>query len=362
MEQRGVVDVHVFYTWGQAQDAVYDPGFGAVRSWDIPLLDGYRYTFVENTAKAPGSHHFKGIRNPTLPSLVFDGKPDAILVYGWSFDSHLRIIRMAKRRGIPVWFRGDSNLLDEPQGMSIRKLARRLFLRWVFSFVDRAFYVGEANRQYFKVHGLNDAQLTWAPHAIDNDRFADPTGTYEQQAQAWRKELGIDPSKPVFLFAGKFEPKKNVKALVQAFLQMPTCQLILVGNGKQEAEIRALAAHASHVFWLPFQNQSMMPVVYRLGDYFILPSVGPGETWGLAINEAMASGRAVIAGQRCGGAFDLISTDQCGRVVDGSEASIQRAVESLAVQHGQTQGHFAQQHIQSFSFEAIAQAYERAFS
>jgi len=46
--------------------------------------------------------------------------------------------------------------------------------------------------------------------------------------------------------------------------------------------------------------------VYRLGDVFVLPSRGPGETWGLALNEAMACGRPVIASDRVGGARDLI--------------------------------------------------------
>ena len=58
--------------------------------------------------------------------------------------------------------------------------------------------------------------------------------------------------------------------------------------------------------FLPFQNQSVMPAVYRLGDLFVLPSQGPGETWGLALNEAMASGRAVVASSMVGGARDLI--------------------------------------------------------
>ena len=32
-------------------------------------------------------------------------------------------------------------------------------------------------------------------------------------------------------------------------------------------------------------------------DIFVLPSRGPGETWGLAVNEAMACGKPVISTQ-----------------------------------------------------------------
>jgi glycosyltransferase involved in cell wall biosynthesis len=59
-----------------------------------------------------------------------------------------------------------------------------------------------------------------------------------------------------------------------------------------------------------------MPVVYRLGDVFVLPSRGPGETWGLAINEAMACGRAVVASTKVGCAPDLIEDGTNGFVFE----------------------------------------------
>jgi glycosyltransferase involved in cell wall biosynthesis len=37
-----------------------------------------------------------------------------------------------------------------------------------------------------------------------------------------------------------------------------------------------------------------------------LPSKGPGETWGLAVNEALASGTPVLVSNRCGCAHDLV--------------------------------------------------------
>jgi glycosyltransferase involved in cell wall biosynthesis len=55
-----------------------------------------------------------------------------------------------------------------------------------------------------------------------------------------------------------------------------------------------------------------MPLVYRLGDLFVLPSAF-GETWGLAVNEAMACGRPVLVSDRVGCAADVID-GSCGRV------------------------------------------------
>jgi glycosyltransferase involved in cell wall biosynthesis len=55
-----------------------------------------------------------------------------------------------------------------------------------------------------------------------------------------------------------------------------------------------------------------MPVVYQLCDVFVLPSTGPGESWGLAVNEAMAAGKPVIVSDKCGCAVDLVVNGKNG--------------------------------------------------
>src|SRR4051812_19041240 len=96
------LNVRVFYTWSQSQGgAKYDPGFGKTIEWDIPLLEGYDYTFVRNIAPDPGSHHFKGIDNPSLIREIQAWKPDGLLVIGWAYKSHLACLRHFKGK-LPV--------------------------------------------------------------------------------------------------------------------------------------------------------------------------------------------------------------------------------------------------------------------
>ena len=54
-----------------------------------------------------------------------------------------------------ILFRGDSNLIDDTKRFSIKKIVRRFFLKWVYSYVDIAFYPGTRSKDYFIVHGLN---------------------------------------------------------------------------------------------------------------------------------------------------------------------------------------------------------------
>jgi len=307
--------IKVFYTLGHKQEKLQDPDFRISFKWDIPLLEGYEYTFVNNVSSNPGTRSFSGIINPTLIKEIEEWKADAMLVYGWSFKSHLKAIRYFYGK-IPVLFRGDSNLLDEASGFSAKKLLRRIFLRWVYHYIDYALYTGEANKHYYLVHGVKKKQLLFAPHAVDNDRFSGDNEACEKNAANWRTELGIKENECVFLFAGKLIKKKDPEILIKAFiaLQQKDSALIIVGNGGLETELKERYKHESQIFFIPFQNQSRMPVVYRLGDIFVLPSKGPGETWGLSVNEAMACSRGVIVSDKCGCAGDLVQTGTNGYV------------------------------------------------
>src|SRR3954454_1006990 len=74
--------VKVFYTWGKDSISKFDPDFGKQIEWDIPLLAGYDYQFLENTATDPGTHHFRGIINPTANERIKKFNPDGLLIYG----------------------------------------------------------------------------------------------------------------------------------------------------------------------------------------------------------------------------------------------------------------------------------------
>jgi glycosyltransferase involved in cell wall biosynthesis len=320
LARSGAVAPKVFFTWSQtASPGVVDPGFGRPITWDIPLLEGYESEFVPNTAQRPGTHHFQGVRNPSLIRAIEDWKADAVLVFGWNLHSHLGALRYFKTR-IPVFFRGDSTLLD--QRSAWKTAMRRIFLGWVYRHVDVAIAVGSNNRDYYRWCGLPEERIAFAPHAIDVLRFADPDGSHAGLAARWRHELGIPATARTIVFAGKLQPKKDPLLLLEAFSRCGARgHLVFVGDGELEQQIRAQAQARSDVHFLPFQNQSAMPAVYRLGDVFSLPSRGPGETWGLALNEAMASRRPVIAGSKVGGARDLICDNVNGWVFESGNAA-----------------------------------------
>lgn len=318
-----VVQPRVFYTWSQTESgAVSDAGFGRSVRWDVPLLEGYEFEFVPNVARRPHTNHFWGLQNPTLIRRIVQWQPEALLIFGWNFVSHLGALRHFHGR-VPVFFRGDSTLLNNRSDLRTR--ARHALLRWVYRHVDVAIAVGSNNRDYFRWCGIPDGRIAFAPHAIDTVRFDDPDGIHEARAAEQLRHLGIATGERVLLFAGKFIPEKDPRLLLEAFMQSEVPgHLILVGNGPLERELRELCGARHNVHFLPFQNQRAMPSVYRLGSAYILPS--RSETWCLALNEAMACGRPVIASTRVGASRDLVKDGVTGWTFGSGNRQQLRAV------------------------------------
>ncbi len=362
LHERGAVTINVFYTWSQsATGSKYDPGFQKEIAWDIPLLNGYPYVFSENVSTEPGSHHNKGIDNPFLIKEVSEWGADAVLVYGWNFKSHLQLMRFFHKK-IPVWFRGDSTLLDEKPG--VKQLLRRFYLRHIFKVVDKAFYAGTANKAYFLAHGLKENELYFMPHAIDNNRFA-ASEENKQQATAIRKDLGIPSDALVFLFAGKLEKKKQPVMLLNTFaaIDNENAYLIIAGSGEQKEKLKNLTKGKGHIKLLDFQNQQHMPALYAACNVFVLPSKGPNETWGLAINEAMAAAKAVIASNACGATQDLIENGKNGFAFGPHDTDeLKRAMQYFInnIDAVQTFGDTSSKMINNYNFKTDCEAIEHA--
>jgi glycosyltransferase involved in cell wall biosynthesis len=360
LASRKQINVKVFYTWGESVlQNKFDPGFKRTIQWDVPLLEGYEYEFLENTATDKGTHHFKGIINPAIIERINAYHPDALLIYGWSFQSHLKVLR-AYHNKLPILFRGDSTLLGKPKGW--KQLARRVFLTWVYRMIDHALVPGKRNFDYYLHAGVPKRKLVHAPHAIDNDRFAANDAERNRLALELRKANNIPEDAFVFLYAGKLDDNKNAASLLEAFQQasLPdTAHLMIVGNGELEVQLKSFYSTHSNIHFLPFQNQQAMPVLYRSADVYVLPS--KTETWGLAANEAMVCGLALLLSDQCGGAVDLIREGVNGFTFKlNDQHDLQEKLKMLARdrQKVKEMGKASKKMIAGFSFERIADTIE----
>jgi glycosyltransferase involved in cell wall biosynthesis len=318
------VEFRVFYLWDFGIASRHDDRFGRSIQWDVDLLSGYESEFVPNSAANPGPEHFLGFNNPGLVPRLRAWRPEAMLLFGYNWASHLRAAAWARIAGVPILFRGDSHLLGRPSP----SLSMRILLRTLFSQFSRFLYVGSANRRYFEAFGVPERKLVFAPHSVDDGLFDPSRPADRDESQRLRLSLGLAPSTRVVLFAGKLTAGKQPMELLEAFLEIQPSDaaLVFVGEGPQKEELRLAysrsvrARGAPTVHFLPFANQSEMPSRYLLADVFALPSRGEYETWGLAVNEAMHMGVPCLVSDRVGCQSDLVSDRETGWVFEAGDA------------------------------------------
>ncbi|MEB3350065.1 MAG: glycosyltransferase family 4 protein [Cyanobacteriota bacterium] len=353
-QQPGLL-LHVFYLWNFGITLHRDRGFGQELRWDVPLLEGYDHTFVPNVARDPGTHHVAGLHNPTLVNELLRWRPDAVLLFGYTYFSHLRLLLAPRLWRVPMLMRGDSHRLaprSGPRAMLPQLLRKLLFRRFAAGLP-----VGQANDAWMGLSGIPPQRRFVAPHAVDNARFQAAAPEAEAAACLWRRQLGIPSRAPVVLFAGKFETKKRPHDLLAAFAALchPAAVLVFVGAGPLEASLRARAAQLApgRVIFEGFQNQSAMPRTYALADLVVLPSYGSGETWGLCINEAMNLARPVIVSSHVGCGPDLVIPGETGWIVPAGDVAALSGRLAVALQDPQrlkTMGQKALAHINRFSY------------
>ncbi len=321
LRRHAALEFRVFYLWKFGVEAARDRQFEKTFAWDVDLLEGYESEFVPNLARDPGTHHFLGLRNPALTASLAAWRPEALLLFGYAYASHLRALVWARRHRLPLLFRGDSHFLGRPAPPR----GKLFLLRVLYRQFAAVTYVGAANRDYFAAAGVPSGKLFFAPHAVDHERF-DPRRAEDQAAaQTLRARLGLAPTTCVVLFAGKFTDAKQPGALLEAFLALdaPGSALVFVGDGGEKSSLldRARTAPPGRVHFLPFANQSEMPARYLLADLFALPSRGHYETWGLAVNEAMHMGVPCLVSDRVGCQRDLVTDNETGWVFRAGDAA-----------------------------------------
>lgn len=306
-------DIKVLYTLGVETNPVSESEFDIAEKWNIDLYSGYEYEFIKNSSKTPSSSRYFGIRNPSLIKIVEEYDPNALLIFGWKHHSHLRVMRYFHSK-IPIIFRGDSTILDDGKYF-LSNFIRYQVLKFIYRKIDLVLSPGKASDLYFKKSGLNSSQIIRAEHAVDVTRFAHLNQNEQSQLASLISGLKISHDETVFVFAGKFIKKKNPILLIEAFLHVLkqgfNVRLLLVGNGIMRDSIKKrLSALPDNklckINLLPFQDQNQMKLIYRLASVFVLPSSGPNETWGLSINEALASKTPVIVSDKCGCAYNLV--------------------------------------------------------
>jgi glycosyltransferase involved in cell wall biosynthesis len=307
------VDLKVFFAHRQSDAGQAAAGFDVSFDWDVDLYSSYKYEYLNNIASQPGVDRFSGVDTPDIKVHLIETRFDALLVMGWHLKSYIQGIIAAKKLGLPVLVRGDSQLATSRT--VFKRMGKRLIYPLLLRSFDAALFVGKNSRDYYRYYGYPSERLFFSPHCVDNAWFAQ-RATIESRFEL-RRRLGIANDEKVLLFAGKLQPLKRPLDLLEAAANLrrngKNVRVLIAGSGLLERSLNIYAMEQEiPINLLGFQNQTEMPAVYAAADVLVLPS--SSETWGLVVNEALACGTPVVLSDACGCAPDLVADGSTGAV------------------------------------------------
>ena len=216
-------------------------GFGEAFEWDVSLTDGYEHRILAPAAlrRRFDADSFAGADVGPIDDALAATRPDVVVVPGWHSAFYLRAIAACRRRGIPVLYRGDSNLAAGPRGLRRPLWAMRT--RAALRMFDGYLSVGTRSREYLRHFGVPEPLIVDCPHAIDTARFSASAEADQRRADT-RRELGAGDEDFLVLFAGKFIPVKRPADVIAAAGRLgPHVVVALAGNGPLMADTRAAA-------------------------------------------------------------------------------------------------------------------------
>ncbi len=362
------IDLKVFFYSDFSLKAYKDQGFGRVIEWDMPLTEGYDYQFLDCWGSQQWQSRLQQAIAKDISRQLKQDKFDAVWVHGWSWLSSIQAVLAANQFGIPVLIRGESNGFSKASH-PMKKRVKRVFLDWLFQKITGFLYIGTLNRQFYHSYGIEDERLFCVPYAVDNEYFQKLAMLARPHREELRRSLNLDPGRPIILYAAKLIDVKHPQDLLSAYrllspngVQEPEPYLLFVGDGvlRPTLEAQAKETNWQSIRFLGFRNQSEMPAIYDLCDVFVLPS--GFEPWGLAINEVMNAGKAVVVSNQVGCVPDLVKEGQNGWTFPVGDIATLAEGMRWAIAHHDLAGYLSFQQIQKWSYQEDLQGLKQALN
>lgn len=317
----------------------FDIEFNKIIKWDIPLLEGYNFTFSKNIS--PNSSIFSGffgLINIDIISYLWNRRKQDVLVIipGWNYFSTVLAIGICKIFKIKYTIRFESPLNQELLKKSFFALIKKLILKNIFfkgAYCN--FFIGEQNKLFQIYHHVDPSKLIFTPYSVDNYFFSNLYNDNFNKKAEIKKSLSIPNDKTILLTSGKLIDKKRPFDLLSAVQMLNSTKyfLIFVGDGPLYDKMKSYISseNINNVLLSGFVNQTEIYKYYLIADIYIQAS-GIGETWGLSINEALNFKCKLVVSDRVGSSIDLVYQGLNGYTYNYADAkSLAGAIEEASM-------------------------------
>jgi D-inositol-3-phosphate glycosyltransferase len=237
-----------------------------------------------------------------------------------------------------------------------------LLERLSYGSADRLIIGSEIERAPMRQLGVAEDRIVEIPYGVDVDGFFDDDGARRRRL---REKLGVPADAVVALFVGRFVERKKPTVVARAFRELcarrPEFHGLLVGDGDEMADVRAIASGEPRLHLLGAVPYTDLSHYYAAADVFTLPSVGEGSI-SLVVLEAAAAGLPLVLTDDSCGQSKVFEAGQNGELVKlGDVDDLVRGL-SMALENRARYGaHSRDLVVRHFSWDACARATVRLY-
>lgn len=242
-----------------------------------------------------------------------------------------------------------------PETIINRTLARVVtpYLRTVLSDLHGLTAVSEAAAEY--VSSLTDRPITLIPNGIELERYA------------FRGRDAAGSPKTI-LFVGRLEARKGVRFLLQAYHLLSQdeedVRLIIAGNGPERKKLEALVAalNIPNVAFTGYVTDDEKRTLLAEADLFCSPALY-GESFGIVLLEAMATGIVSVAGNNSGyeGLLQELGAVSLVNPKDITEFARRMKLLLTEPKLRSLWQSWAQGYVQQFAYDRVVDQYEQLY-
>ena len=174
---------------------------------------------------------------------------------------------------------------------------------------------GHTKADMTRILGIPDEKIT-VTHLAADGLYHQPVA--EDEVMRFRRRHGL--TRPFFLYTGNISPRKNLRALLEAFAAVKDrvqADLVVTGglswNNAWDSWVARLGI-TDRVHRLGFVERQDMPVLYKAALAFVFPTLFEG--FGLPVLEAQAVGVPVICADNT--SLPEVAGDSA-RMIDGTD-------------------------------------------
>jgi glycosyltransferase involved in cell wall biosynthesis len=275
----------------------------AHRAWTVE--PHHRHIFLRGV-DVPGAEQVLRHQYPVTPGIARElrnAQPDVVVVSGWSTFASQRAIAWCRTHHVPYVLLVESHDLD-PRSAWRSAIKGAVVPRLVRSAAN-VLAVGSAARESVVARGATSVRL-----------FANTIDVPEWNRRADQLKRRRADEDLLVLSVARLVPEKGLDDLLRAVAEAGNSRLrlVAVGEGPERDALVELARELDVRLTLRGHvAEAELAQMYVDADVFALLS--RHEPWGVAVNEAAASGLPLLLSDRVGAASDLLHDGENGFVV-----------------------------------------------